>query len=70
MTGKSFGSDNHAGVHPAVLAAIAAANVGDALAYGGDELTRQRGQAVRVLPARGRPTSSSTARQPTSWASA
>jgi threonine aldolase len=39
MTGKSFGSDNHAGIHPAVLAAIAAANVGDAVAYGDDELS-------------------------------
>lgn len=38
-TGKSFGSDNHAGVHPAVLAAIAAANTGDALAYGADDLS-------------------------------
>jgi len=40
VTGKSFGSDNHAGVHPAVLAAITAANAGDAVAYGGDDLTR------------------------------
>lgn len=39
MTGRTFGSDNHAGVHPAVLAAIAAANSGDAIAYGDDELT-------------------------------
>jgi threonine aldolase len=39
MTGKSFGSDNHAGVHPEVLAAIAAANTGDVVAYGDDELT-------------------------------
>ena len=37
---KSFGSDNHAGVHPAVLAAVAAANAGDAVAYGEDDLTR------------------------------
>jgi threonine aldolase len=40
IPGKSFGSDNHAGVHPAVLAAIAAANEGDAVAYGDDDLTR------------------------------
>ncbi len=40
MTDKSFGSDNHAGVHPDVLAAIMAANVGDAVAYGDDEFTR------------------------------
>jgi threonine aldolase len=38
---RTFGSDNHAGVHPAVLAAIAAANAGDAVAYGNDELTSQ-----------------------------
>jgi threonine aldolase len=38
-TGRTFGSDNHAGVHPAVLAAISAANSGDAVAYGDDALT-------------------------------
>ncbi|GAA0916836.1 low specificity L-threonine aldolase [Nonomuraea longicatena] len=36
---KSFASDNHAGVHSAVLQAILAANVGDAPAYGDDEWT-------------------------------
>lgn len=36
---RGFGSDNHSGVHPEVLAAIAQANVGHAIAYGGDELT-------------------------------
>lgn len=40
ISGKSFGSDNHAGVHPAVFAALAAANDGDAVAYGDDEITR------------------------------
>jgi threonine aldolase len=40
MTCKSFGSDNHAGIHPAVLAAIVAANAGDAVAYGEDEFSR------------------------------
>jgi threonine aldolase len=40
MTGhKSFGSDNHAGAHPEVLAAIAAANTGDAEPYGADDWT-------------------------------
>jgi threonine aldolase len=39
IAGKSFGSDNHAGVHPAVLAAVGAANAGDAVAYGDDPLT-------------------------------
>ncbi|WP_113701908.1 threonine aldolase family protein [Nonomuraea lactucae] len=36
---KSFASDNHAGVHPAILEAIAAANDGDAPAYGDDRWT-------------------------------
>jgi threonine aldolase len=40
ISGKSFGSDNHAGVHPAILAALAATNHGDAVAYGDDEITR------------------------------
>ena len=34
-----FASDNYAGVHPAVLAAIAAANGGFAPAYGDDDWT-------------------------------
>jgi threonine aldolase len=40
ISGKSFGSDNHAGVHPAVMAAVMAANGGDAVAYGDDDVTR------------------------------
>jgi threonine aldolase len=36
---KSFGSDNHSGVHPAILSALTAANAGDATAYGADPLT-------------------------------
>jgi threonine aldolase len=36
---KSFGSDNHAGAHPAVLQAMLAANTGDAVAYGADGWT-------------------------------
>jgi threonine aldolase len=38
---KSFGSDNHAGAHPAVLRAILDANPGDAVAYGADEWTER-----------------------------
>ena len=38
---KSFGSDNHAGAHEAVLKAVIGANTGDAVAYGDDEWTRQ-----------------------------
>src|SRR6201995_4234262 len=48
---KSFGSDNHAGTHPAVMRAIVEANTGDVVAYGADpwseqavaELTRRTG---------------------------
>jgi threonine aldolase len=50
-TGKSFGSDNHAGVHPAVLAAIAAANAGDAMGYGEDEFSQAA--AARLCAASG-----------------
>jgi threonine aldolase len=38
---KSFGSDNHAGAHPAVLRAIMEANSGDAVAYGDDAWTER-----------------------------
>ncbi len=44
---KSFGSDNHAGAHPAVLRAIMDANSGDAVAYGADELTERVTCALR-----------------------
>ncbi|WP_406311284.1 beta-eliminating lyase-related protein [Streptosporangium sp. NBC_01639] len=45
---KSFASDNHAGVHPAVLAAIVEANAGDAPAYGGDAWTLAMEDAFRA----------------------
>ncbi len=35
----SFGSDNHSGVHPAILEAVCAANRGHCLAYGADPWT-------------------------------
>jgi threonine aldolase len=38
---KSFGSDNHSGVHPEVIRAMADANSGDAPPYGDDEWTRR-----------------------------
>ncbi|MFC4057053.1 threonine aldolase family protein [Planomonospora corallina] len=44
---KSFASDNHAGVHPKVLAAIADANTGDAPAYGTDPWTAAMEEAFR-----------------------
>jgi threonine aldolase len=37
---RAFASDNWAGVHPEVLAAIAEANIGHATAYGDDDWTR------------------------------
>lgn len=42
----SFASDNEAGAHPDVLAAVVAANAGSAPAYGGDELTERLTAAV------------------------
>jgi threonine aldolase len=46
---KSFGSDNHAGVHPAVLRAIADANPGDAVAYGADGWTGRAAAGLRAV---------------------
>ena len=43
-----FASDNSAGVHPEILAAIAAANVGHALAYGADPWTARAVDAFRT----------------------
>jgi threonine aldolase len=43
---KSFGSDNHAGAHPEVIAAIAAVNAGDASSYGADEWTMGAARAL------------------------
>ena len=44
---RGFGSDNHAGVHPEVLAAIADANSGHAHAYGDDPWTAEAIAAIR-----------------------
>jgi len=46
---KSFGSDNHAGVHPAVLRAIVDANPGDAIAYGTDAWTEEATAGLREI---------------------
>ncbi len=54
-TGQSGGvtielrSDNAAGVAPEILAAVAAANTGSALAYGGDDLTAHLQDVVRTV---------------------
>ncbi len=51
---KSFGSDNHAGTHPAVMRAIVEANSGDAVAYGSDPWTeRAVGELRRLSGAEG-----------------
>jgi threonine aldolase len=51
---KSFGSDNHAGVHPAVMRAIVEANAGDVVAYGDDPWTEQAvGELTRLTGAAG-----------------
>ena len=47
MPTHSFGSDNHSGVHPSVLAALAAANDGHAPAYGADAVTARAIDLVR-----------------------
>jgi threonine aldolase len=53
-TRKSFGSDNHAGAHPAVLRAMTEANSGDAVAYGDDPwTTRVAAQLAEVFGASG-----------------
>jgi threonine aldolase len=40
QTGRSFASDNNAGIHPEVLDAIARANQGHVIAYGADPYTQ------------------------------
>ena len=49
MSGNSrgFASDNHAGIHPEVLEAIAAANVGHVHSYGDDPYTREAVEKFR-----------------------
>lgn len=42
-----FASDNHAGVHPEVIAAVVAANDGHAAAYGGDPWTARAAERFR-----------------------
>ncbi|WP_300266654.1 low specificity L-threonine aldolase [Microbacterium sp.] len=55
---RGFASDNYSGIHPDVLAAIAAANGGHQIAYGGDEytdrlhevFTQHFGDGIQVFP--------------------
>lgn len=46
---RGFASDNYAGAHPEVLAAVAAANVGHAPAYGADPWTARFGEIAREV---------------------
>ena len=46
---RSFASDNAAGAHPSVLAALVAANEGHALAYGADRWTEEAQARFREL---------------------
>ncbi len=46
---KSFGSDNHSGIHPTILEALAAANHGHAVAYGDDPITARVEGMLRGL---------------------
>jgi threonine aldolase len=46
---KSFGSDNHAGAHEAVLRMMTRVNAGDATAYGEDPWTRRACAEIRSL---------------------
>lgn len=58
MTGRNFVSDNVAPVHPAVMAAVAAANTGPASSYGDDAISARLDEAfgrvfatdVRAVP--------------------
>jgi len=49
IKGKSFGSDNHAGAHPAVLRMLADANTGDDLPYGYDSWTERACAVLREM---------------------
>lgn len=44
---RGFASDNNSGIHPEILKAIAAANEGHAVGYGGDELSEKARQRFK-----------------------
>ncbi|MCL1969082.1 MAG: low specificity L-threonine aldolase [Bacteroidetes bacterium] len=46
---RSFGSDNHSGVHPAVLGAIQQANVDHTCAYGDDEYSEKLQKKIEEI---------------------
>lgn len=47
MMWRGFGSDNHSGVHPEVIAALMAANIGHAHGYGDDPWTAEATSTLR-----------------------
>ncbi len=49
MIKKGFASDNNAGAHPQVVAALIEANQGHAIGYGGDELTHEVEQTFKNI---------------------
>ncbi|MDR1156501.1 MAG: aminotransferase class I/II-fold pyridoxal phosphate-dependent enzyme [Bacteroidales bacterium] len=46
---RSFGSDNHSGVHPDIMKAIEQANTGHAIAYGGDSLSKRFSERIKEI---------------------
>lgn len=46
---RSFGSDNHSGVHPEILKAITLANADHQLAYGDDTYTEEAKQVIKDI---------------------
>lgn len=46
---RSFGSDNHSGVHPEVMQALMEANSNHAIAYGADDLTAEAEKIIQSL---------------------
>src|SRR5690606_7022672 len=49
MNLPSFGSDNHSGVHPRIMAALQAANQGHAPSYGSDLETQKVIQQIKEV---------------------
>ena len=47
LASRGFASDNYAGAHPEVLAALAAANEGHVVAYGEDIYTEHLQEVIR-----------------------
>ncbi|HYW95794.1 MAG TPA: beta-eliminating lyase-related protein, partial [Bacteroidales bacterium] len=49
MNKRGFASDNNAGVHPAILEALAGANEGHTIAYGDDPYTGKAAAQLKDL---------------------